>query len=247
MSTSRHRSRRRPARTAGLYAIASLPLFAGWCYPRTTANPSEVHRSLADYFSVSVPPGYEGKYASRMEPKNYIWSVAIVAPREVSLEEITEAPRDHTVFFFGEAHVYTVPTAESVQDVELDLYSRLDHYGYLPAAGEPTGAAAVELMVGERRVEALRVEETSSLGRLVRYRVPIGDERVMVALGPADRFDEDAMTAILTSVRRRGQPMSELDKILLVGFLIALALFAVWKTSLVRRVLSRGHVRNARR
>jgi hypothetical protein len=134
-----------------------------------------------------------------------------------------------------------------VEILELDLYSRLDHYGYLPAAGERTGMAPVELIVGERRVEALRVGEMSPLGRLVRYCVPIGDERVMVALGPADRFDEDAMTAILTSVRKRGHTLSELDKILFLGLLIALALFAVWKTSLVRRVLSRRHARNTRR
>lgn len=208
MSAFPHRSCRRPARTIGLYAIAVLPLFAGWCYRRTTADPSEVRRSLAEYFSVSVPP-----------------------------------PRDHTVFFFGEAHVYTIPTAESAEDVESDLYSRLHHYGYLPAAGERTGEAAVELMVGERHVEALRVEETSSLGRMVRYRVPIGDERVMVALGPAERFDEDAMTAILTSVRKRGEPLSELDKILLVGLPIAMALIALRRLGLVRSFRARTHGR----
>jgi hypothetical protein len=170
-----------------------------------------------------------------MEPKNYTWGVAIVAPKEVSLEEITEAPRDHTVFYFGEAHVYTIPTAESVQEVEADLYSRLDHYGYLPPAGERTGEATVELTVGERSVEGLRVEETSSLGRLVRYRVPIGDERVLVALGPADRFDEDAMSAILASVRQRGQPMSKGEVTALVFVLMALALIGVLKVVLSMR------------
>lgn len=246
MSAFAHRSCRRPARAIGLYAIAGLPLFAGWCYPRTTVDPSEVQGALAENFSVSVPPGYEGKYASSMDTRRYSWSLAIVAPQEVPLDKVAEAPAQHTVFFFGETHVWSVPTAESVEIVELDLYSRLDHLGHLPAAGERTGMAAVELIVGERRVEALRVEETSPLGRLVRYRVPIGDERVMVALGAAERFDEDAMNAILTSVRKRGQPMSGLDKILLLGLLIAVALFAVWKTNLVRRVLSRRHARNAR-
>jgi hypothetical protein len=243
MSAFRHRLRRGPARTTALYAIASLPLVAGWCYPRTTADPSEIHRALAEYFSVSVPRGYEGKYASRMRARRYSWGLAIVAPREVSLEEVSLAPRDHTVFFVGEAHAYTIPTAESVEEVESDLYSRLHHYGYLPPAGERTGEAAVELMVGERRVEALRVEETSALGRLVRYRVPIGDERVLIALGPADRFDEEAMSAILASVREREQPMSELDEILLVGLLIALALFAVWKVGFVRSFRARRHGR----
>jgi len=198
-------------------------------------DPSEVQYSLAEHFSASIPPGYEGKYASRMEPKNYVWSVAIVAPREVSLEEITEAPREHTVFFFGEAHLYTIPTAHSVEEVESDLYSRLDHYGYLPAAGERTGEATVELTVCERRVEALRVEETSRLGQLVRYRVPIGEERVLVALGPADRVDEDAMTAILASVRERGQPASKGEITAVVLVLMALALIGLLKVVMSKR------------
>jgi hypothetical protein len=237
MSTFGHRSRRGPAGTTGLCAIALLSLVAGWCYPWTTMDPSEVQGSLAEDFSADVPTGYEGKYASRMETKNYTWGVAIVAPREVPLEEISEAPRDHTVFFFGEAHVYTIPAAESVQEVESDLYSRLDHYGYLPSAGERTNEATVEFTVGERRVEVLRVEETSPLGRLVRYRVPIGDERVLVALGPADRFDENAMSAILGSVRERGQqPMSKSEKTALALALIALVLIVGLKVVLsVRR------------
>lgn len=248
MSEFLHRSRRGPAGTTGLCAIALVSLIAGSCYPWTTMDPSEVHWSLAENFSASVPPGYEGKYASRMEPKNYTWGVAIVAPLEVSLEEITEAPRDHTVFFFGEAHLYTIPTAESVEEVESDLYSRLDHYGYLPSAGERTGEAVVELMVGERRVDALRVEETSPLGRLLRYRVPIGDERVLVALGPADRFDEDAMKAILASVRQRGRPASKLGTITFIGLLIALALFAVLKVVVsARRARAEDTVPSVRR
>jgi hypothetical protein len=206
-------------------------------------DPSEVQGSLAEDFSASVPPGYEGKFASRMEAKNFIWGVAIVAPREVSLEKITEAPRDHTVFFFGEAHVHTIPTAESVEEVESDLYSRLHHYGYLPSAGERTGEASVELTVGERRVEALRVEENSPFGRLVRYRVPIGPERVMVALGPTDRFDEDAMSAILASVRERGQPTGKGKMTALVLVLIGLALFPVLKVAVsVRRARAERHV-----
>jgi hypothetical protein len=220
-----------------------LSLIAGSCYPWTTTDPSEVQYSLAENFSASVPPGYEGKYASRMEPKNYTWGVAIVAPKEVSLEEITEVsleeitevPRDHTVFYFGEAHVYTIPTAESVQEVESDLYSRLDHYGYLPSAGERTNEATVEFTVGESRVEGLVVEETSPLGRLVRYRVPIGDERVLVALGPADGFDEEAMNAILASVRERGRPMSKGEMTVVVLVLMALALIGVLKVVLSMR------------
>ncbi len=122
-----------------------------------------------------------------------------------------------------------------MQEVESDLYSRLDHYGYLPSAGERTNEATVEFTVGERRVEGLVVEETSQLGHLVRYRIPIGDERVLVALGPADRFDEDAMRTILASVRKRGQRASKGEITAVVLVLMALALIGVLKVVMSMR------------
>lgn len=217
---------RRQARTIVLSAITLLSLLSGYCFPWTTTDVVEVEQALADGFAARVPPGYEGKYASRMKARRWMWVVVIVAPQEVLLDEIAEAPRDHTVFFFGEAHVYTIPTAQSVEEVESDLYSRLQPEGYLPSAGERIREETVEFTVGERRVDGLRIEETSPLGRLVRYRVPVGSERILVAVGPADHFDEGALAAILASVRKRGRPMSRLAKNVLVGMLIALAVYA---------------------
>jgi hypothetical protein len=235
MSTFGHRSLRGPVRTPGLCAVALVSLIAGWCYPWTTMDPSEVRLSLAEDFSASVPPGYEGKYASRMKARKYGWGVAIAAPREVSPDEISEAPREHTVFFFGEAHVYTIPTAESVEELELYLCDRMQQEGFLLAASERTSEATVELTVGEHRVEALRVEEKSPLGELLRYRVAIGPERVMIALGPADRFDENAMTAILASVRERGRRASKGEITAVVLVLMALAMIGVLKVVMSMR------------
>lgn len=113
-----------------------------------------------------------------------------------------------------------------MEEVESDLYSRLRPEGYLPPAGERTGEERAQFTVAERRVEGLRIEETSPLGRLVRYRVLVGSERILVAFGPADRFDEEALRSILASVRKRGRPMSQSEKVILVGMLFALALYA---------------------
>jgi hypothetical protein len=198
-------------------------------------DPSEVQLSLAEDFSVRIPPGYEGKYASRMKARKYSWGVAIVASQEVSPDKISEAPREHTVFFFGEAHVYTIPTAESVEELELYLCDRMQQEGFLLAASERTSEATVELTVGEDRVEAFRVEESSPLGNLLRYRVPIGEERVLVALGPADRFDEDAMDAILASVRKRGRRASKGEITAVVLVLMALALIGLLKVVMSMR------------
>lgn len=186
--------------TVGFFLIVVLLASYGGC---GTSRPESARKVLNEHFNKDVSPGYECKYAYSVPSRRFSLRYVVVAPPEVQLQDLDAELSRKTALLFYLGRVYSLPAHEEEPPVlEERLRKAIETQNCVLDFGDPVDTCKETVQAGKNSLSATKIMSRRSDGtELTRYRVSLGSGMLLVAVGPSDSFDRDALNAILASSR----------------------------------------------